>query len=324
MPEMIRYLPFTERGKEHLPSVICLGNFDGLHRGHTALIEEAQKISSKASALGQNIRVGALCFDTLSSDYLSASSVPHLMSLKKKLDALRSVGLDCAYVCDFAQIKDLSPTEFIDGILLGECSAIGAVCGFNFRFGRNAGGDADLLVEHLGTAVGSTDFCRIVSPVLESDNVISSSCIRRALSNGDIELANSMLGRKFSISHTVVHGKHLGTRLGFPTLNHIFSKGEIIPAFGIYATKTVINGESLISVTNVGVRPTVSSSNEVTCETHIIGENKSLYGQIAEIFFYTRLRDEKQFDSPEQLSAAIAADVEATKRYFLTYNENED
>jgi riboflavin kinase/FMN adenylyltransferase len=199
------------------------------------------------------------------------------------------------------------------------------VCGFNFRFGKKAAGNAELLVDYFNGRSTIGEASHVVPPVMLGDRVISSSCIRELISGGDLYTANKMLGRPFSITHTVVHGKHLGTELGFPTINHVFAEDEVVPAFGIYATKTAVNGESFISVTNVGIRPTVSDSDTVTCETHIIGledKNKDFYGKEAEISFYSRLRDEKRFDSPAMLSEAIAADVEAVKDYF--YNDKNE
>ena len=313
---MIRYIPFSDKVSEDAPSVICLGNFDGVHKGHAALISKALDIKSRSSLMGQKIRIGALCFETLTSDYFNKNGTHHLMTLEKKLETFQSMGLDCAYVCDFQKIKDLSPNAFIEDILLKKCSCVGAICGFDFKFGKNASGDAQLLVDHFKNVLGNDSLCCIVPPVTVGNKVVSSSSIREAITSGSIEEATVMLGRPFSITHTVVHGKHLGTKLGFPTINHVFNNSEIIPSFGIYATKTVINGECFVSVTNVGTRPTVSSSGLITCETHIIGESKSFYGQDAEVFFYTKLRDEKHFSSTEELSKAISADVEAATNYF--------
>ena len=145
---------------------------------------------------------------------------------------------------------------------------------------------------------------------------VSTSLIKEKIEIGAIEEANEILGRPFSIAHTVVHGKSLGKKLGFPTLNHIFEDNRIIPSFGVYATITEIDGKEYVSVTNVGLRPTVSSSETVTCETHIIDCNEDLYGKNVKVSFMKKLRDEKQFPSMDELSKAIASDVENTKMFF--------
>ena len=144
---MIQYIPFSDRMSGETPSILCLGNFDGVHSGHSALIERAKKIRADLFRLGQKVRIGVLCFNTLSSDHFCPNGVSHLMTLDKKLNFLGSMGVDCAYVCDFSKIKELSPDEFIEDILIKKCSCIGAVCGFNFRFGKNAVGTAELLCE---------------------------------------------------------------------------------------------------------------------------------------------------------------------------------
>ena len=318
MPEMIKSIPFSEEGAESIPSIICLGNFDGVHLGHAALFRRGCEIKKTMSDLGQKVKLCALCFDSLSSDHLSQAKVYHIMTLEKKLSTFRDMGIDCAYVCNFSLIKDFSPIEFIEHILVNKCSCIGVICGFNFRFGKKAAGDAQFLVDYFEKKADSHSTCCIVPPLTISGKIVSSSYIRELISSGYIEKANSMLGHPFSISHTVVHGKHLGTHLGFPTINHIPNDNELTPAFGIYATKAIIDNEQFISVTNVGTRPTVSKSNIVTCETHIIGIHgeKDLYGKNAEICFFSKIRNEKKFSSPTELTNAIAADVENTKKYF--------
>lgn len=314
MSDLIKLFPLDPDADSSLPSIICLGNFDGVHVGHSALIKKAIEIKAELTHWGQKMRVGALCFDSLPSEHLGGAPTPCLMSLDQKLEAFRQMGLECAYVCKFSSIKSLSPEDFIKNVLRKECLCVGAVCGFNFRFGKGASGDAELLVSHF-----ESENCAIVPPVTLHNTVVSSSHIRGLIRLGQMEKANEMLGHRFTISHPVVHGKHLGTSLGFPTLNHIFSDRELIPHHGIYATETLINGVCYKSVTNIGVRPTVSTSSTVTCETHIIGidnEDHDFYGEKADVIFHSKLRDEIKFESHEQLSKAIAADVEATKKYF--------
>ena len=235
------------------------------------------------------------------------------MTLDEKLDTFNKMGLDGAYVCDFGKVFDLSPESFINNVLVGECNCVGAVCGFNYRFGKGASGTPEMLKSHF-------DNFKMVEPVMLNWQTVSSSLIKENVEKGRVEDAGTMLGRPFSISHTVVHGKNLGTKLGFPTLNHIFEKSELVPAFGIYATLTEICGDEYISVTNIGTRPTVSDSDTVTCETYIINypEGADLYGKKVKISFFQKIRDEKRFSSLEELSSAIAADVENTKMFFFS------
>lgn len=320
MHKTIQYYSFNSDFLPTDPAVICLGNFDGIHIAHRALVNEALEIKREMYRLGQKARVGALCFDSLPADYFGGN-VPHLMSLEQKLNTFKDMGLDCVFVCSFADVKDMSPDEFIESILWDKCFCVSAVCGFNFRFGKGAIGDGEHLKKRFSERYGG-DLCfKMVDRILYEGRAVSSSLIRDHLKNGNISAANAMLGRPFSIHHTVVSGKHLGTALGFPTLNHVFGEKEIIPAYGIYATKTKVNGKIYLSATNIGVRPTVSESNSVTCETFIIdidARDRDLYGNDVEISFYSRLRSETRFDSFDQLSNAISNDVKNVRLYFAS------
>lgn len=314
----IKYIPFKADVSESAPAILCLGNFDGVHIGHTALIAEALSMKFQMRQKGFITKVGAMCFDSLSSNCLKKGSTPQIMSLEEKLKKFASLGLDFAYVCNFNEIRNYSPEEFIENILRKECGCAGVVCGFNYRFGKNAAGSSEELANVFNVWHGIRSFVS-VPPVIVENSVVSSSLIRKNIVDGNIESANAMLGRCFSIYHEVVHGKNIGKQLGFPTLNHIFSEGELVPAFGIYATKTRINDTIYTSVTNIGVRPTVSVSDTITCETHLIdfdSAHSSLYGQNAEIMFYSKIREETKFNSFSALSEAIANDIKNTKKYF--------
>ena len=312
---MLTYIPFTNSSKSaDSGAVICLGNFDGVHIGHARLIEET--IAMKQNCSDQNVRACAMCFSPFPSDYFSNIPVRHIMSMDKKLDIFRSMGLDGVYICDFDRIHALSPDEFIDSVLLKGCNCIGVVCGFNYRFGRGAAGTPEDLKNKFSDF--SCGGFKMVEPVKLRGVTVSSSLVKSTLESGDILLANEMLGRPFSISHKVVHGKKLGTKLGFPTINYVFKSSDMIPGFGIYVTMTEVGGMRYESVTNVGVRPTIDDGESVTCETHIInsGEDCDLYDQYANVYFLSKIRNEKRFGSIEELSEAISSDVKFAKSFF--------
>ena len=302
---VLRYVPFTATGEnEKAPSVICLGKFDGVHIGHTRLVCETQKMSEHLKA-----RACALCFFPSPADYFAKTTVRHVLTLEEKLDVFKKSGIDGVYICDFEKIYDYSPDKFIDEVLIKSCNCIGTVCGFNYRFGYKASGTPEDLEARF------ENFEKVPAVMINGETV-STSLIKEKIEMGKIEEANEMLGRPFSIAHTVVHGKSLGKKLGFPTLNHVFEDNRIIPSFGVYATVAEIDENNYASVTNVGVRPTVSSSETVTCETYIINYKGDLYGTNVKINFMKKLRDERCFSSMDELSKAIAADVENTKIYF--------
>lgn len=305
-----RYIPFTDLGKnEETPSVVCLGNFDGVHIGHARLVEETIKMSKGINE--GPVRSCALCFSPFPADYFSKTPLRHIMSLEDKLDTFNEMGLDGAYVCDFAKIYDYSPERFMDDVLVRACNCIGTVCGFNYRFGYKAGGTPKDLSKRF------VNF-KMVDPVMLKWETVSSTLIKEKIEQGALTGANEMLGRPFYITHTVVHGNNIGHKLGFPTINYIFNSNDLIPAFGIYATVTEVGGARYISVTNVGTRPTISDSETVTCETHIIDcpDDIDLYGHCVKVSFFKKIRDEKKFSSRDELSEAIALDVENTRKFF--------
>ena len=304
------------------PCVLCLGNFDGVHIGHAELVTETLKMKDALKESVPNVRSAALCFSMLPANYFGNDKIKNLMTLEDKLDTFRSLGLDGVYICDFGTVCSYSPERFINEVLFDECMVIGAVCGFNYSFGAKAAGNAQTLEQFMkdkGYAF------KMVDQVSRFDKTVSSTNIREYIDAGDFPSANAMLGRPFSISHKVVHGKNLGVKLGFPTINHIVeaSDRQIIPSFGIYATKTLIDGVLHASVTNVGTRPTVSSSGLITIETHLIGDEDfgDLYGKSVKVQFFKKLRNEIRFSSKEELSKAIANDVESAKKYFADLGE---
>lgn len=304
------YIPFTDLGKaEDAPAVVCLGNFDGVHIGHARLVEETVKMSKDVTDLP--VRACALCFSPFPADYFSKVPVRHIMSLEDKLHTFKAMGLDGAYVCDFAKIYDYSPEKFMEDILVRSCNCIGAVCGFNYRFGYKASGTPNDLKKKFSAF-------KMVDPVMLKWETVSSTLIKEKIEQGNIESACEMLGRPFYISHTVVHGNNIGHKLGFPTVNYVFESSDLIPSFGIYATVTEVEEESYISVTNIGTRPTISDSETVTCETHLIScpSNFDLYERCVKVNFFKKIRDEKKFSSLDELSKAIASDIESTKKFF--------
>ena len=317
---IIEYVCFNySTNDRNAPCVLCLGNFDGVHIGHATLVSETLKMKAELSKSKGNVRSAALCFSMLPANYFGNSNIKNLMTLEDKLDTFKALGLDGVYVCDFPTICSYSPEKFIEDVLFAECNAIGAVCGFNYSFGAKAAGNALTLKKHMDAKGYSF---KMVEQVSKFNKTVSSTAIREYIEQGDFRSANEMLGRPFSISHKVVHGKNLGSKLGFPTINHIFERNDvqIIPAFGIYATKTLIDGITYMSVTNIGIRPTVSNSGIVTCETHLIDGcgGLDLYGRSARVQFFTKLRDEMKFSTKEELSAAISKDVEAARSFLMT------
>ena len=289
---------------EALPKncALALGNFDGVHKGHQKLFEFAGEGGCKNVAW------------TFTSLAKPGVTVPFLTDMKAKLELFSIYGLDYAVFEDFEAVRSMEYGEFATKYLIDNFAPKRVVCGFNFRFGRGGAGDAEKLrslLAPLGVEVG------IIQPVLYHGKTVSSSAIRAAVELGDMEEASMLLGHHFSVNTPVVEGKHLGRTWGFPTINQEFSEGCIVPRRGIYATTAYIDGEKYISVSNVGVRPTVDKEgSRVNCETHIIGYEGELYGREIKVDFHLYLRDEMRFSSAEELTAQIKNDIESAKAFF--------
>lgn len=287
----------------------ALGNFDGVHRGHTALLKKAtEKGTCTHSAVWTFRRHPRLC----SGD----ESFSALTTTEQRLSLFAGAGIDLAVLCDFPDVKDVSPEDFALRILYNECHVRRAVCGYNFRYGKNASGTPTALSEEL-KALGAEEIT--VDAVKSADGaVISSSAIRRFLEEGDIERANDFLGREFCISLPVSEGQRLGRTLGLPTVNQVFPPHLVIPRHGVYAAKCTVDGKEYKAIANIGVRPTVISHAEnVNCETHIIGFSGDLYEKTVPVRLCRFLRDEKKFSSVDELKSAILADEERAVRLLF-------
>ena len=156
----------------------------------------------------------------------------------------------------------------------------------------------------------------LIPAIVNNGEIVSSSLIRNCIRDGQMEKADSLLGRPFSISGRIRHGRSIGSKIGFPTINLKMPDGITVPSFGVYATNTLINGYKLCSITNVGTRPTFNSESDISVETNIFNYSGDLYGDFCEVFFYKKIRDEKRFSSPELLSFQIAEDVKTVNEFF--------
>ena len=295
--------------------VLCLGNFDGIHIGHMALVKEtlAQRDSLKAEF--PDVKGGAWFFARSPYDIITCNVTPRLTDVSQKLEIFASLGLDVAFIYDYEEVGGYSPDRFVSEILKEKCGCIFAVCGYNFKFGKGAAGDKSTLYDLMGGRSLSVD------QVCLDGKRICSSEIRRLISEGSVEEANELLGRSYFIHGKVLHGKKLGRTIGIPTINQGLSKDMAIPKNGIYVSRVFIGGKWFASVSNVGVRPSVESNGAVNCETHILGFDGDIYGKDVKVEFLARLRDEIKFKSVDELRQQINKDVENTKIYFKKRQE---
>lgn len=287
-------------------TAVALGNFDGLHKGHLAVINEA--VTEKDNGLLPCI----VTFDTHPQKTLTGNAPKKLMS--ESVFEKEAKKLGCRTVrLSFEEIRSMIPEEFFEKVLIEKLNAEFVTCGFNYRFGKNGTGNAELLKELCESH--SIGF-RCVDSVEIDGEVISSTRIRNAVCNGDIENANKMLGRYFSYDFEVVCGDRIGAKkLGFPTINQIFPADFIVPENGVYASAAEVDGKLYPAMTNIGKRPTVGGE-ELRSETCIIGFSGDLYGSHPEVKLIKYIREEKKFPSLEELSAQLKTDSAKAEEIF--------
>ena len=248
------------------------------------------------------------CFERPSTDFLAPNPPAHLTTLEQKLKYFADEGMDFAYVADFEDLKDLSPEEFINDILKSQCACNGAVCGYNYRFGKGGKGTPALLQSLLGDA-----YVSIKSAVMYDGAAVSSTRIRTLLRQGNVKEANALLTTPFSIKAPVEHGKGLGRHLGAPTFNQKPPKDMLIPACGVYLTRCFVDGKRYFGLTNIGTHPTVDTNAALNFETHILEFDGDLYQKELTVEFLDYIRPELRFNSADELQKQIQQDINAVK-----------
>jgi riboflavin kinase/FMN adenylyltransferase len=291
-------------------SVLAIGNFDGIHLGHQAILRTTVERARALNAVST-----ALTFDPSPRKVLRPETAPPRLSTNaQRMEWFNALGLEAVVVLPFTlDLARLSPEEFVDQILLRDLHVKAVLVGENFRFGHRQAGDVKLLSE-LGAKHGFDVV--IVPPVVYRGEVVSSTIIRREVAEGDVSHAARLLGRPFALTGEVVSGTGTGRRFTFPTLN-LAAEQELLPARGVYITRSCLEGEtrSHRSVTNIGMRPTFNGSS-LSVETHLLDTELATAPKRIEVRFCNRLREEKKFSGPEELRAQIARDIARANKYF--------
>ncbi|MCX7825768.1 MAG: bifunctional riboflavin kinase/FAD synthetase [Verrucomicrobiae bacterium] len=286
---------------------LAIGVFDGVHRGHQAVIRAAL---DDAQACGG--RAVAVTFDPHPMRVLAPSRAPLLLtSTPHKLALIRQLGAPIALVIPFDRAFASTPAaEFVE-MVARRTPGLQTICvGARFQFGKDRKGNAALIQK---MSVGRTFRLHEVAPVTLDGEIISSTAVRKTVAAGHLDKAARMLGRPFSILGTVVAGDKIGQKLGFPTAN-LNRHNEVAPPCGVYAVRARIAGQLRPGVVNIGLRPTVASDARMPLlELHVLDFNGDLYGTDIEVFFVSRLRDEMKFPSLDDLRAQIQRDVQQAR-----------
>lgn len=290
-------------------SAVTIGNFDGLHRGHQAVLQQLHRRASE-----QGLTTTVMTFEPTPQEYFAPRSAPaRLQRLRDKLLLLRAMGVDQVLCVRFnRKLAELSAAQFVDRILLKGLNARFLVVGDDFRFGKGREGDFAFLCEagrRAGFDVVSTQ------TFYHGDDRVSSTRVREALERGDMGAAEGMLGRAYRICGRVAPGQQRGRTIGFHTAN-IHLHRLVSPVRGVFAARVFGLGDGAIpGVANIGTRPTVDGSNFVL-EVHLFDFDRDIYGRYLDVEFCKKLRDEKKFESFDLLRQQIALDALQARQYF--------
>lgn len=288
-------------------TVLSLGKFDGVHRGHDLLLENL--FQKKKEGLSAAI----FTFNIPPRQNVEHAMQHVLTTNEEKMHLLEQLGVDYLIECPFTrEIMCMEAQDFVRKIVR-ELHVKCFVVGDDFHFGHNRCGDYHMLrdmAEELGYEV------IVVKKIKEDERDISSTFVREEVELGHIEKANHLLGYPYFVCGKVEHGKEIGRTIGIPTINLLPPKEKLLPPFGVYVSKVLIDGKEYHGVTNVGRKPTIAGENPVGVETHILDVAQDLYGKEVKVEFLKFVRPEQKFDSVESLKNQMQQDVATAKRYF--------
>lgn len=292
-------------------SVVVLGNFDGVHRGHQCLFQTAVREAKK-----EGLQTVVFSFYPHPSWVVGGRPKPLIMSRREKEEAIKSFQTDVLIEYPFTrEFASISAEQFFQDILMNQLKAQGIVIGSNYYFGKGKEGNPQYLCE-LGRKYG----CKVwvVDMVKVGNQTISSSTIRDLIIKGDIQGANKFLGHPYTLMGEVIQGKQLGRTIGFPTVNIAAQPDRVYPRQGVYATKIQVYKEEYLGMTNIGYNPTVNGTHKMI-ETHIFDFDQQLYGEEVSIYFYHAIRGEQKFENLSFLAKQIQKDKEKVQMFFKSF-----
>ncbi|NMM51196.1 bifunctional riboflavin kinase/FAD synthetase [Paenibacillus aquistagni] len=296
-----------------IPQAIILGHFDGIHQGHQHVIKRAV-----AHAKEQGLIAGLMTFHPHPKGVFGKPGYDrYLTPLGEKERQLEALGVDRLYVVEFDTVfAQITPSEFVHALCRLDAKHV--VCGFDYRFGHRGAGTAEMLREE-GKNCFTVD---IVEPIDQDGTKVSSTRIRECLDEGDVTLANELLGRSYMLRGEVVHGEKRGRAIGYPTANVQPEEPYYIPKLGVYAVRAEVRGETYDSVLSVGLKPTFHSHiPEPVVEAHLFDFHDDIYGKTMTVYLKKFIRGEQKFNSVQELINQIHLDAEQAKVYLRTLSK---
>ncbi len=304
----MEYITELQNYHSDRPTAVTLGKFDGVHRGHRKLIRRVHILARK-----NGWKAAVFTFTVSPQVSMGARPMQMLMTNAERRALLREMDVELLVECPFTpQLRSMEAERFVQEILLDRLHAKTVVVGTDFHFGKDRLGNPEML-QRLGAELGFD--VEIIPKERVEDRDISSSYIRQVIREGKMEKAAELLGYPYYITGVIVHGRHLGHKLGFPTINQLPEKEKLLPPRGVYVSRTRVAGRMLEGVTNIGVRPTVSGSS-LSVETYLFDCALDLYGQEARVELLSWRRPEKKFLSLEDLKTAIDHDIQDADHWF--------
>ncbi|MCI8484774.1 MAG: bifunctional riboflavin kinase/FAD synthetase [Lachnospiraceae bacterium] len=297
------------------PTVLSLGKFDGLHRGHELLMAYMEEKKRER----EDLKAVIFTFDIPPREQIQNVQAQVLTTNQEKEQLFESVGIDYLIECPFTpEIRSMEPEKFIETIVT-RLHVKYLVVGTDFRFGHKRRGDYRMLLEYADRYGYEV---KVIEKMQEAGRDISSTYIREEIAAGHMEKANELLGYEFFVEGRILQGKKIGKAvLGIPTINLIPPRDKLLPPFGVYVTETEYQGKKYPGITNVGCKPTIEGENPVGVETHLFDVTENMYGAEVKVSFLSRVREERKFDSLEALKRQMKQDIQYGRNYFGTREE---
>lgn len=286
---------------------LAFGFFDGMHLGHQAVVKKAVDYAKE-----NNAKSAVITFQDHPCCYFYNVEPKYIIKKQDKIKMLGKLGLDYVYFLKFDQyLAMMSASEYLEEVIIKHFAPSAISTGFNHFFGAGKTGDVDLL------CTMQKDFCYKyfeVSPVLVNGQIVNSTAIRESIAQGNIELVNKMLGYNYFLEERVVEGEKLGRQIGFKTANLYYPDDLVEIGRGVYKVNIKHDGKTYSGIANYGIRPTVSQAEKAVLEVHILNFDQDIYGEKIKVNFLKKIRDEKRFNSLDELKEQIQKDISQTQQ----------